>query len=199
MIFLSLVRANAEGNIGFLGDLRRINVAITRARMKLIIYGDTSTLIKNPFYKAFIEFIRKNGRIEPLSPEDADREIADKEKSDRKHIRPEATGKKKFAQKTVHPATVGKEKPEGETARKEKPEKEDVNMDTTAKADLEKETVGKKELAKEVVHPETTDKAESDKEAVHPETMDEENEPDAVTAENRNRSLWSRLMGWKTT
>ncbi|MDR0845137.1 MAG: ATP-binding protein [Tannerella sp.] len=64
VIFLSLVRANEEGNIGFLSDLRRINVAITRARMKLIIYGDTSTLKKNPFYKAFIQFIDKNGRIE---------------------------------------------------------------------------------------------------------------------------------------
>ena len=72
MIFLSLVRANAEGNIGFLSDLRRINVAITRARMKLIIYGDTSTLKKNPFYKAFIEFICKNGRIEVV-------EITDKQ------------------------------------------------------------------------------------------------------------------------
>jgi phosphoheptose isomerase len=68
VIFLSLVRANVEGNIGFLGDLRRINVAITRARMKLVIYGDTSTLIKNPFYKAFIEFIRKNGRVEAVAP-----------------------------------------------------------------------------------------------------------------------------------
>jgi superfamily I DNA and/or RNA helicase len=66
VIFLSLVRANVEGNIGFLSDLRRINVAITRARMKLIIYGDTSTLKKNPFYKAFIQFIDKNGRIEQV-------------------------------------------------------------------------------------------------------------------------------------
>jgi hypothetical protein len=82
VIFLSLVRANADGNIGFLSDLRRINVAITRARMKLIIYGDTSTLIKNPFYKAFIEFIRKNGRIELLIPEDVDREIINTEASD---------------------------------------------------------------------------------------------------------------------
>jgi superfamily I DNA and/or RNA helicase len=64
VIFLSLVRANEEGNIGFLSDLRRINVAITRARMKLIIYGDTSTLKKNPFYKAFIQFVDKNGRVE---------------------------------------------------------------------------------------------------------------------------------------
>jgi superfamily I DNA and/or RNA helicase len=64
VIFLSLVRANEQGNIGFLSDLRRINVAITRARMKLIIYGDTSTLKKNPFYKAFIQFVDKNGRVE---------------------------------------------------------------------------------------------------------------------------------------
>ena len=51
MILISLVRANAEGKIGFLNDLRRMNVAMTRARMKLIILGDASTLSHHPFYR----------------------------------------------------------------------------------------------------------------------------------------------------
>ena len=51
IIIISLVRANEEGQIGFLRDLRRMNVAITRARMKLIILGDSGTLTRHPFYK----------------------------------------------------------------------------------------------------------------------------------------------------
>jgi superfamily I DNA and/or RNA helicase len=57
IILISLVRANDEGQIGFLRDLRRMNVAITRARMKLIILGDASTLTKHPFYKKLYEYI----------------------------------------------------------------------------------------------------------------------------------------------
>lgn len=57
VIFISLVRANADGQIGFLRDLRRMNVAITRARMKLVILGDTATLTRHPFYKALYEYI----------------------------------------------------------------------------------------------------------------------------------------------
>lgn len=57
VIFISLVRANDEGQIGFLRDLRRMNVAITRARMKLVILGDASTLGKHPFYRKLIETI----------------------------------------------------------------------------------------------------------------------------------------------
>jgi superfamily I DNA and/or RNA helicase len=51
IIVVSLVRSNDEGQIGFLRDLRRMNVAITRARMKLIIIGDRSTMISHPFYR----------------------------------------------------------------------------------------------------------------------------------------------------
>jgi len=57
IILISLVRANDEGQIGFLRDLRRMNVAITRARMKLIILGDASTMIRHPFYKRLYDYI----------------------------------------------------------------------------------------------------------------------------------------------
>ncbi|MDE6523211.1 MAG: AAA family ATPase [Muribaculaceae bacterium] len=51
VIMISLVRSNDEGNIGFLRDLRRMNVAMTRARMKLIIIGSVATLTRHPFYR----------------------------------------------------------------------------------------------------------------------------------------------------
>lgn len=51
VILISLVRSNEEGQIGFLRDLRRMNVAITRARMKLIILGNVRTMARHPFYK----------------------------------------------------------------------------------------------------------------------------------------------------
>ena len=57
IILISLVRANGEGQIGFLRDLRRMNVAITRARMKLIILGDSSTLSHHPFYRHLHEYV----------------------------------------------------------------------------------------------------------------------------------------------
>ena len=57
IILISLVRANDDGQIGFLSDLRRMNVAITRARMKLIILGDASTMTRHPFYKKLYEYI----------------------------------------------------------------------------------------------------------------------------------------------
>ena len=55
VIFISLVRSNEDGNIGFLSDLRRMNVAITRARMKLVIVGDAATLSRHPFYRKLYE------------------------------------------------------------------------------------------------------------------------------------------------
>lgn len=57
VILLSLVRSNDEGQIGFLRDLRRMNVAITRARMKLIILGDVATLTRHPFYRRLYEYV----------------------------------------------------------------------------------------------------------------------------------------------
>ena len=59
IIVISLVRANDEGQIGFLRDLRRMNVAITRARMKLIILGDVNTLTCHPFYRKLYEHIQR--------------------------------------------------------------------------------------------------------------------------------------------
>ena len=63
VIVISLVRSNEAGNIGFLRDLRRMNVAMTRARMKLIIIGDVATLTRHPFYH------RLHTHIASLSPE----------------------------------------------------------------------------------------------------------------------------------
>ncbi len=68
VIVISLVRDNAEGNIGFLRDLRRMNVAITRARMKLIIVGNAQTLSRHRFYRALAEHIRRHGEMITLPP-----------------------------------------------------------------------------------------------------------------------------------
>ena len=57
IIVISMVRSNEEGQIGFLRDLRRMNVAITRARMKLLILGDSATLTRHPFYRRLKEYI----------------------------------------------------------------------------------------------------------------------------------------------
>ena len=58
IIVISLVRSNEAGQIGFLRDLRRMNVAITRARMKLFILGDSTTMTKNPFYRKLYRYIK---------------------------------------------------------------------------------------------------------------------------------------------
>lgn len=57
IILISLVRSNDGGDIGFLHDLRRMNVAITRARMKLIILGSSETMTSHPFYKKLYEYV----------------------------------------------------------------------------------------------------------------------------------------------
>ena len=59
VIIISLVRSNDEGQIGFLRDLRRMNVAITRARMKVIILGDKDTMTHHPFYRRLWRYIRR--------------------------------------------------------------------------------------------------------------------------------------------
>lgn len=57
IILLSLVRSNESGEIGFLSDVRRMNVGLTRARKKLVIFGDSSTIGLHPFYKNFLNYI----------------------------------------------------------------------------------------------------------------------------------------------
>ena len=58
-IYISLVRSNDKKEIGFLSDIRRMNVAITRAKKKLVIIGDSSTLANHPFYKDFIDYAER--------------------------------------------------------------------------------------------------------------------------------------------
>jgi superfamily I DNA and/or RNA helicase len=57
VIIISLVRSNREGNVGFLAETRRMNVALTRARRKLIIIGDSATITSDPFYGRLIAYI----------------------------------------------------------------------------------------------------------------------------------------------
>jgi len=61
IIAISLTRSNAHGDIGFLSDIRRMNVAMTRARKKLLLIGDSSTLGAHPFYKAFLDYVERIG------------------------------------------------------------------------------------------------------------------------------------------
>jgi ATP-dependent RNA/DNA helicase IGHMBP2 len=61
IIFLSLVRSNDDGNIGFLKDYRRMNVAITRAKEQLYVIGDSATIGADPFYNAFLSYVEKHG------------------------------------------------------------------------------------------------------------------------------------------
>ena len=69
VILISLVRANERGRIGFLNDLRRMNVAITRARMKLLILGDSATIARHQFYAALYDYIQQWGKITRIQPE----------------------------------------------------------------------------------------------------------------------------------
>jgi ATP-dependent RNA/DNA helicase IGHMBP2 len=61
VIAISLVRSNDKGEVGFLSDIRRTNVALTRARKKLIVVGDSATLGSHPFYLQWIEYVQENG------------------------------------------------------------------------------------------------------------------------------------------
>jgi superfamily I DNA and/or RNA helicase len=65
-ILLSLVRSNDGGDIGFLKDYRRMNVAITRAKQAMIVIGDSSTLARDPFYDAFIQYIQTHGEYKSV-------------------------------------------------------------------------------------------------------------------------------------
>ncbi len=61
VIYISLVRSNENNEIGFLSDLRRMNVAITRAKKKLVVIGDSATIGSNPFYQSFLEYCEEHG------------------------------------------------------------------------------------------------------------------------------------------
>jgi ATP-dependent RNA/DNA helicase IGHMBP2 len=61
IVYISLTRSNDKGEIGFLSDIRRMNVAMTRARKKLVVIGDSATLGQHPFYANFIEYAEKSG------------------------------------------------------------------------------------------------------------------------------------------
>lgn len=73
IIIISLVRSNSHGNIGFLHELRRMNVAMTRARYKLVIIGDSRTMCRHPFYKALYAYIdNMNGIVVPQGTQEQD-------------------------------------------------------------------------------------------------------------------------------
>ena len=59
IIVISMVRNNKDGQVGFLRDLRRMNVAITRARMKLLLIGSRNTLCRHPFYRSLLEYVER--------------------------------------------------------------------------------------------------------------------------------------------
>ncbi len=61
IIYISLVRSNEKREIGFLKDIRRMNVAMTRARKKLVIIGDSATICSHPFYNAFFDYVNEIG------------------------------------------------------------------------------------------------------------------------------------------
>jgi ATP-dependent RNA/DNA helicase IGHMBP2 len=61
VIYISLVRSNDKNEIGFLKDIRRMNVALTRARKKLVVVGNSATLGNHPFYSAFLDYVDEIG------------------------------------------------------------------------------------------------------------------------------------------
>jgi superfamily I DNA and/or RNA helicase len=61
IVYISMTRSNSEQSIGFLSDIRRMNVAMTRARQKLVVIGDGATLSAHPFYKDFMEYAEQIG------------------------------------------------------------------------------------------------------------------------------------------
>jgi superfamily I DNA and/or RNA helicase len=69
-IVISMVRSNQRQEIGFLGDVRRMNVALTRARRKLLVIGDSATLGGHPFYSRLLEYFESLGAYHTVWEED---------------------------------------------------------------------------------------------------------------------------------
>ena len=61
LMLLSMTRSNDRGEIGFLSDKRRMNVALTRSKRKLIVVGDSSTLAQHPFFDSLLRYVEENG------------------------------------------------------------------------------------------------------------------------------------------
>ena len=61
VIAISFVRSNDKSEVGFLGDIRRTNVAMTRAKKKLIMIGDSATLGSHPFYTELLDYVQSRG------------------------------------------------------------------------------------------------------------------------------------------
>ena len=61
IIAITLTRSNPQGEIGFLPDIRRMNVGITRARRKLLLVGDSSTLCRHPFFVEMLTYVKGVG------------------------------------------------------------------------------------------------------------------------------------------
>jgi ATP-dependent RNA/DNA helicase IGHMBP2 len=70
-VAISLVRSNPQGEIGFLQDIRRMNVALTRARRKLLVVGDSATLSGHAFYRRMIEYFETVGAYRTVWEQDA--------------------------------------------------------------------------------------------------------------------------------
>ena len=70
-VVVSLVRSNREGEIGFLSDVRRMNVALTRARRKLIVIGDSATITAQPFYQRLVAYFEEIGAYRSIWEEEA--------------------------------------------------------------------------------------------------------------------------------
>lgn len=69
-VLISLVRSNPQGEIGFLQDVRRMNVAMTRARRRLLLIGDSATLSAHPLYRRMIEHFEGTGAYRTVWEED---------------------------------------------------------------------------------------------------------------------------------
>ena len=63
MIIITMVRSNPRGEIGFLSNEKRMNVAITRAKRLCVLIGDSGTVSKNSFLKSLVEYFKQNGVV----------------------------------------------------------------------------------------------------------------------------------------